>query len=652
MPKKTLTFFMLFGLFCWRDARVNASDSVPTVRNPVILKELENAPASEDQPQSRTSAADSTSFTCDAHKFFMPHELVKNLLGGKPIEISKPVVNEETKKVEITITSPAYLATCIDTGNLEFASFHIKESNNIMVGLKNNTTYSPEGRFSIGDRTVESPIDGYFKCLCENEVTCNKDGSAKSEIKLDGRNINSVMETIEIPVENFNPDKPMQLVWANPFDTADEDNSHKYNPPAEGWSGEYGCYKLSRVDDIISEEELYLENLKKICENGTSTQIKEALESIEDEYAPIRKILKAARDNNRESEIDEILKNMKQLADGRKDDIKEALDNPSADDPPGWLAVFLGKYNVWLDKYGRLTKQLKQELKQKMIDYQNSQDGGERDEIRAEIVKLNQLIEKFSQNAGDSDLENVAKLTASNDYSEIAFDIEKYRLESEFYRRVHPKNARKGEANYQNRESFASADEAIDKNLQDIGELIEEAQRRFEARTGRKVYSKYEEDAATRIRENTQHMIQNYQKQAQETLQSACYGSRHAPNTFDQGRCQRAHRKINMRKAILDNYLKGANQRLTQHSRRLATYGELEAMAEAYAIKNRTFGGPNGSYLSDYASWGGDDFYYQDPNLQYNPYPSYNVYDPTYGSPQGPSWQQASYGPTEFNLFN
>ena len=667
--RKILTFFIFLFLFCWNDTLTfievgHTQGQVQALRSPIKLIELKEA-----EPESvsfDTGVYDNPRrefFSCESHRSFMPHTLMKNLFGEEPISISLSQIDEDQAKV--TIKTPVFLSTCIDIDNIDFAGFHIQESNNIMIGLKNNTTYTQGGiNYSIGNRTMNSQIDGYFKCLCEQQITCDEQGNPKSNIGSLNPNEHKI-KSIEttITVKNFDPKRPMKVLWANPYNTADkENNPYNYNPPPGGWNGEDGCFKLSKTGDVISEEELYLKNLVGICQNGTAAQIQNALDSIEDHYDSIKDILQMARDEKREIEIDSVLDNMKRLADEYKDKIKETLDNPAADDPQSWVSEFVGKYNVWLNKYDRLSGKLIDELNQKMMDYRNSNDGNERQKIKKEIVKINQLLEKFGKKAVGTGLENAAKLTASNDYPDIAFSIEQFRLESEYFRRVHPKDARKDDkVDYKNKESFASAREIIENKIGDIENFIEEAQRRFEARTGRKVYSEHEAKRAENIRRNAEQMIANYQRSAQKNLQSSCTANNHS--MFDPRRCQRAQRKNAMRKAILDNYLRGANERFSQHTQRLATYSELESVAEAYRIKNSVLG-PNGSYLADYANWGGENFYFENPNIHGNDPYSYMAANPMeqyyhdpylntgYAPPSAGHGQQFQRpGPTEFNIF-
>ena len=672
MSRKILNFFIFFFLFCWNDiititTASHADIQVQALRSPIKLTELEEAAPEAVSFNSEAGRQDKPRrqfFSCENHKSFMPHNLMKNLFGGESISISPPIMDGNQAK--ITVKTPVFLSTCIDIDSIDFAGFHIQESNNIMIGLKNNTTYTQGGlNYSIGNRNSESQIDGYFKCLCEQQITCDERGNPKSEIGSLNPNehkIKSIETTITI--ENFDPQRPMKVIWANPWNTADKTNNpYSYNPPPGGWDGEDGCFKLSKAGDVISEEELYLKNLANICKTGTAAQIQNTLDSVEEQYASVREILQMARDEKREIEIDRILDEMKRLTDEYKDKIKEALDNPAADDPQAWVSEFVGKYNAFLNNYGRLSKQLTQELNEKMMARKSSSDGNERQRLKNEIVKINQLLEKFGKKAVDTGLKNVAKLTASNDYSDIAFTIERYRLESEYYRRVHPKDARKDDKiNYKNKETFTSATGIIEGKLEEIENYIEEGQRRFEARTGREVYSEYEAKKAENIRRNAQQMIQKFQISAQKNFYTSCKAQGHSP--FDPKRCQRAQRKNVMRKAILENYLRSANERFTGHSRRLATYAELESIAEAHRIQNSTLG-PQGSYLADYADWGGENFYFEDPNYyesdpysymganptqQYNNDPSaFNMaYQPSYPT-GGQQWQQP--GPAEFNIF-
>ena len=667
MLRMILGFFVFFFFLCWNDINTiieisHADSQIKALRTPIKLDEIKEAApevVSFDSGEGVAKNPRRQFFNCNNHKTFMPNDLMKNLFQEKPLIISSPEINGN--EATVTIETPVFLSTCIDIKEINFNGFHIGKSNNIMIGLQNNTTYNNGSLdYSIGNRYAESKLDGYFKCLCEQQITCDKDGDNKLNIgSLDPNKDNIQIIKTKVIIKNFDPEKPMKVMWANPYNTADKNNPYNYNPPHGGWDGEDGCFKLSNSGDVISEEQLYLKNLAKLCREGTAIRIQNVLDSIEDNYAPVREILKMARDEKRELEIDSILDEMKRLADEHKDKIKNTLDNPAADDPQKWASEFIGRYNVWLDKYGRLSKQLIEELKRKTNAYRNSNDGRQRQELEAEIVKINQLLEKFSKKAVNTGLENVAKLTASNDFSDIAKEIERHRLESEYYRRVHPKNARKKDkVDYKNKETFNSAEEIVENKMGEIANFIAEAQRRFEARTGRKVYSEYEEKKAINIRRNSQHMIQKFQESTQKNLNTSCRATSYAP--YDRGRCQRAYRKNAMRKAILDNYLKSANERFTGHSRRLATYTELESMAQAHAIQNSTRG-PNGSYLADYSDWGGDNFYFQEPSFyerdpyshlssQYHQDPS--TFNMGYRPPAPATavqWQQP--GPTQFNLF-
>ena len=662
-----LGFFVFFFFLCWNDINTfieisHADSQIQALRTPIKLDEIQEA-APEivifDSGEGVTENPRRQFFNCENHKTFMPDGLMKNLFQEKPLIISSPQINGD--EATVTIETPVFLSTCIDIEKINFNGFHIGDSNNIMIGLQNNTTYNNGSLgYSIGNRYAESPLDGYFKCLCEQQITCDEQGNTKSNIgSLDPNKHKIQSVKTKVTIKNFDPEKPMKVMWANPYNTADKNNPYNYNPPHGGWDGEDGCFKLSNTGDVISEEQLYLKNLAKLCREGTAIRIQNVLDSIEDNHAPVREILKMARDEKRGLEIDNILNEMKRLADEYKDKIKETLDNPAADDPQKWVSEFIGKYNVWLDKYGRLSKQLIEELKRKTNAYRNSNDGGQRQELEAEIVKINQLLEKFSKKAVNTGLENVAKLAASNDYLDIAKDIERYRLESEHYRRVHPKDARKKDkVDYKNKETFDSTEEIVENKMGDIGNFLAEAQRQFEARTGRKVYSEYQANKAVNIRKIDEKMIEKFEKNVQQNIYNGCRATSYAP--YEHSRCQAAHINNAMIKAILDNHLRGSHEQLRGHHRRYVKYTQLEAIAKAHAIENSTRS-PNGSYLADYADWGGDNFYFPKPSFyegdpyshsssQYHQDPS--IYNMAYRPPAPATavqWQQP--GPTQFNLF-
>lgn len=515
------------------------------------------------------------------------------------------VVEVESGKYQVQMAK--HINACAD---LDFEV--TKADNNYFIRVKNNFEFTPENvPVQDGEKFENLSFDEkYYRCVEAKGLLKN---GAFDRIKAEqsgavsyGKNSNP------FSVDVGNGDKSVTAYFGSPKATAygPAYEAENVNPKPSGWSCvSYENFSEEESRLFTSRRDRVYDRALGVCEKENAEEILEELSRLRSSSAgnfrDLENILENAYEKAKDKRVEEIY--------GRMDEIEKAM-KPDSDGE----MVSESTAEEYAKEYSALSKELSriviQPATRKVTDLLQGRTNENKEQIDAEVAKLNKQVQEFS-NRDFNSLSQMYDVLKEYNLTKEARDIEGLRLASHHYGRVYKGGREEG------RGKSLSLEEASEQVKKKIGsfedKVLADWTAQYEIKRGNKRVLSSAKRGYQKEQSDYQRLIQTLSKRESDSYKKACattfgmYRNRNACDRWHKGREARARR--------YQSQMNASKRDLTRAQAQYFSYNRLYSDYMADLEERR-------------ANSGYDEFSYYDGN-NYDFYydgGSYDSYDDSY----------------------